>query len=65
MARRPTRAPQALTQAMKETIIDMGGVTDSTAAVAREVEPQAWSMTQPEFKQRVAALKEAISGTKG
>lgn len=65
MARRPTRAPRALTQAMKETIIGMGAVTDSAAAVAREVDPQAWSMTQPEFKQRVAALKEAISGTKG
>ena len=47
--------------AMKQTIVDMGSVTDSAAAVAREVEPQAWSMTQPEFKERVAALKEAIS----
>ena len=61
MARRPARAPRELTMAMKQTIIDMGGITDSAAAVAREVDPQAWSMTQPEFKERVAALKEAIS----
>lgn len=61
MARRPARTPRQLTMAMKQTIIDMGSVTDSAAAVAREVEPQAWSMTQPEFKERVAALKEAIS----
>ena len=61
IARRPARVPRELTQAMKQTIIDMGSVTDSAAAVAREVEPQAWSMTQPEFKERVAALKEAIS----
>jgi len=46
---------------MKQTIIDMEAVTDSAAAVAREVEPQVWSMIQPEFKERVAALKEAIS----
>ena len=61
LARRPARAPRALTAAMKQTIIDMGAVTDSEAAVAREVDPQAWSMAQPEFKERVAALKEAIS----
>ncbi|MCY4434599.1 MAG: enoyl-CoA hydratase-related protein [bacterium] len=61
MARRPARTPRELTKAMKQTIVDMGAVTDSAAAVAREVEPQAWSMTQPEFKERVAALKEAIS----
>ncbi len=61
LARRPARAPRGLTKAMKQTILDMGGITDSEAAVAREVDPQAWSMTQPEFKERVAALKEAIS----
>ncbi len=61
MAGRPARAPRELTMAMKQTIFDMGSVADSEAAVAREVEPQAWSMTQPEFKQKVAALKEAIS----
>ncbi|MCY3635308.1 MAG: enoyl-CoA hydratase-related protein [bacterium] len=61
MARRPSRAPRELTKAMKQTIHDMDGITDSAAAVAREVEPQAWSMTQPEFKERVGALKEAIS----
>lgn len=64
MARRPARTPRELTMAMKQTIIDMGSVTDSAAAVAREVEPQAWSMTQPEFKKRVTALKEAISKPK-
>ena len=61
MARRPARTPRKLTMAMKQTIVDMGSVTDSAAAVAREVEPQAWSMAQPEFKEKVAALKEAIS----
>ncbi|MCY3631125.1 MAG: enoyl-CoA hydratase-related protein [bacterium] len=61
MARRPAQAPRELTKAMKETIIDMGGIADSAAAVAREVDPQAWSMKQPEFKERVAALKETIS----
>ncbi|WP_419919109.1 enoyl-CoA hydratase-related protein [Candidatus Poriferisocius sp.] len=61
MARRPAGTPRELTMAMKQTVIDMGAVTDSAAAVAREVAPQAWSMTQPEFKKRVAALKQAIS----
>ena len=61
MAHRPARAPRKLTMAMKQTIIDMGSVTDSAAAVAREVEPQAWSMAQSEFKEKVLALKEAIS----
>ena len=63
LARRPTRAPRELTKAMKQTIHDMGGITDSAAAVAREVDPQAWSMAQPEFKERVGALKESISKT--
>ena len=61
MASRTARAPRELTKAMKQTVVDMGAVTDSAAAVAREVDPQAWSITQPEFKVRVAALKEAIS----
>ncbi|MCY4272320.1 MAG: enoyl-CoA hydratase-related protein [bacterium] len=63
IARRPTRAPRELTQAMKQTVIDMASVTDSEAAVAREVEPQTWSMAQPAFKERVLALKEAISSS--
>ena len=61
MARRPARVPRELAKAMKQTVNDMGAVADSAAAVAREVGPQAWSMAQPEFKERVAALKEAIS----
>ncbi|WP_420435517.1 enoyl-CoA hydratase-related protein [Candidatus Poriferisocius sp.] len=63
MARRPARVPRELAKAMKQTVNDMGAVADSAAAVAREVGPQAWSMAQPEFKERVAALKEAISNS--
>ena len=63
MARRPARVPRELAKAMKQTVDDMGAVADSAAAVAREVGPQAWSMAQPEFKERVAALKEAISNS--
>ena len=62
MARRPAPAPlRELTKAMKQTITDMMRSPTVRPPVAREVDPQAWSMTQPEFKERVAALKEAIS----
>jgi enoyl-CoA hydratase len=39
----------------------MGAVTDHVAAVEIELEAQLWSMDQPEFAERLAALQARIS----
>ena len=46
---------------MKETIRDMADVRDQDAAVERELVPQLWSVAQPAFKERLAALQSKIS----
>ncbi len=37
------------------------GIDDHAAAVDRELEPQIWSLEQPAFKERVAALQAKIT----
>jgi enoyl-CoA hydratase len=61
MAERAAAAPHELTARTKATIADMATVIEAGAAVDRELEPQVWSMDQPAFKERVAALQAKIS----
>lgn len=61
MAERAAAAPRELVQRTKATIADMATITDHAAAVDRELVPQVWSMEQPAFKERVAALQAKIS----
>ncbi len=65
MAARAAAAPPALVRKIKETIGDVATITDQQAAVERELEPQVWSLNQPEFRQRLAALQKKISGAGG
>ena len=46
---------------MKATIADMATITTHEEAVDRELEPQVWSLDQPAFRERVAALQAKIT----
>ncbi|HEY9557613.1 MAG TPA: enoyl-CoA hydratase [Acidimicrobiales bacterium] len=61
MAARAAAAPNELVARIKSTIADMADVSDAEAAVDRELEPQVWSLEQPAFRERVAALQAKIS----
>ena len=62
MAERAASAPHELVTRTKATIADMATITDHDAAVDRELEPQVWSLEQPAFRERVAALQAKITG---
>jgi enoyl-CoA hydratase len=61
MAARAAAAPNELVAKVRETIADVADIGDHPSAVDRELEPQVWSMDQPAFKERVAALQAKIS----
>lgn len=61
MAERAAAAPKELVARTKSTIFDMATVEDPEAAVDRELEPQVWSLEQPAFKERLAALQAKIT----
>ena len=60
LAARATAAPGELTRRTKATMDDVLAIDDHEAAVARELETQLWSMDQPEFAERLAALQAKI-----
>jgi enoyl-CoA hydratase len=55
-------APRELAVIAKQTIADMGSIATHREAIDRELEPQLWTVKQPWFEQRIAALKAKISG---
>jgi enoyl-CoA hydratase len=61
MAARAAAAPRELVQRTKQTIADMATIDDHGAAIDRELTPQVWSLEQPAFKERVAALQAKIT----
>jgi enoyl-CoA hydratase len=61
MARRAADGPRELVMRMKETIRDMAGVATQDDAVERELTPQLWSVQQPAFQERLAALRAKIT----
>jgi len=62
MAARAAAAPRELARRVKATIADMATVEDHAAAVERELTDQLWSMDQPAFAERLAAIQARISG---
>jgi enoyl-CoA hydratase len=60
MAGRAAAAPRELVMKTKASIRDMAMINDHDAAVDRELEPQLWSVAQPEFRERLAALQAKI-----
>lgn len=61
MAERAASGPHELARRIKATIHDVAQIEDHAAAVDRELEPQVWSLEQPAFKERVAALQAKIT----
>jgi enoyl-CoA hydratase len=62
LAEKAASAPRELVQRVKETLADMALLPSHGEAVERELEPQVWSINQPEFQERLAALQRKISG---
>lgn len=54
-------APRELAIIAKQTINDMATIDDHAVAVDRELEPQLWTVQQPWFEERLAALQAKIS----
>ena len=61
MAGRAAAGPPELVRRIKETINEMADVDDHPHAVERELEPQVWSVRQPAFKERLAAMRAKIT----
>ncbi len=61
MAERAASGPHELARRIKATIQDMASIDDHQTAIDRELGPQVWSLEQPAFKERVAALQAKIT----
>jgi enoyl-CoA hydratase len=61
IAGRAAAGPAALVRRIKATLAEMAGVPAQDVAVSVEIEAQLWSMEQPEFAARLAALQARIS----
>jgi enoyl-CoA hydratase len=61
MAARAAEAPPLLAQRVRETLERVAAVDDHPTAVDVELEAQVWSLNQPDFKERLAALQQRIS----
>lgn len=63
-ARGAATAPRELAILTKQTIKDMADIAAHADAVEREFDPQLWTVKQPWFEERIAALKARISSKK-
>ena len=63
MAARAASMPPELSRAVKRTIGDMESIDDHDVALERELADQLWSMDQPAFAERLAALQTRITST--
>jgi enoyl-CoA hydratase len=54
--------PPDLVAHMKQTLADVAVIPTQVEAVERELDPQVWSINQPAFKERLAAIQRRISG---
>jgi enoyl-CoA hydratase len=63
-ARGAAGAPRELAILTKQTIRDMADIDNHPDAVQREFDPQLWTVQQPWFEERIAALQAKISRKK-
>lgn len=61
LAGRAAAAPAGLARRVKATLSTMAGVATHDEAVDVELEAQLWSMAQPEFAERLAAMRARIT----
>ncbi len=62
LATRAAAGPPELVRKIKETLADVAAIATHPQAVDRELVPQVWSVQQPEFRERLAAMQRRISG---
>ncbi|MEM1206346.1 MAG: enoyl-CoA hydratase [Acidobacteriota bacterium] len=60
VASRAASAPKPLVRELKSTLRDIAAIDDHGRAVERELGPQVWSLEQPFFAERLAALRAKI-----
>ncbi len=63
MAATAARQPRELVRRIKTTISDMETIADHAHAVERELGDQVWSVGQPAFAEKLAALQRKISSS--
>jgi len=61
LAKGAADGPGPLVRRVKETMRDIAAVDDHSDAVDLEIKAQLWSVEQPFFKERLAALKAKIA----
>lgn len=61
VAARAASGPKDLVREVKSTFAAMLSIDEHDAAVDRELDPQVWSVNQPWFAERLAAIKARIS----
>ncbi len=61
LAAKAAAGPPELVRRIKATLADMATIDDHSEAVERELDPQVWSINQPEFAERLAALQARIT----
>jgi len=61
LAARAAAGPPALARRVKSTLATVAAVETHEEAVAVELDAQLWSMAQPEFAERLAALQQKIT----
>jgi enoyl-CoA hydratase len=62
LARQAASAPRELARRTKATLATMVGVHDIDTAIDVELDAQVWSIGQPDFAERLAALQAKIGG---
>jgi len=65
LATKAAAAPRELVRQIKATLGDVAVVPSHGEAVERELTPQVWSINQPAFQERLAAMQRRISGAGG
>ncbi len=63
LATRAASGPKLLVQEVKATMSDMATVATHAEAIERELRPQVWSVTQPFFAERLAAVQARVKGS--
>jgi enoyl-CoA hydratase len=64
MARRAASLPRSLSKRLKDTARAAAGFTSLSEAIDSELPAQMWSMNQPFFAERLAAMRSRISSSK-
>ena len=61
MAAVAAAAPRAVVERIRSTLVDVRDIATHAEAVERELEPQVWTITQPAFQEKLAAMQRRIS----